>query len=104
MKVAIIGAGPAGLACAHELERYGIKPVIYERNSFIGDQYEHVGVILEIMHRPIRDPLEYFKKQFDLDIKPINTVNNLVHYSPNKVTAIKGNFGYFIKRNRDNAL
>jgi len=36
MRVAIIGAGLAGLSCAHELERYGVSPVIFEKNSYIG--------------------------------------------------------------------
>ncbi|MGE5405685.1 MAG: FAD-dependent oxidoreductase, partial [Candidatus Saccharibacteria bacterium] len=33
MKVAILGAGIAGLACAIELERNGIVPVVYERDA-----------------------------------------------------------------------
>ena len=35
-KVAIIGAGPAGLACADVLVRNGIKPVVYDRYPEIG--------------------------------------------------------------------
>jgi len=34
--VAVIGAGPAGLACADVLIRNGINPVVYDRNSQIG--------------------------------------------------------------------
>lgn len=101
MKVAIIGAGVAGLSCAHELERHGISPVIYERNSYIGDQYSHVSALLEIQHRPIKDALKYFKKEFGINVTPVNTINNLTHFSPNKTTVIKGKFGYFIKRGRE---
>jgi glutamate synthase (NADPH/NADH) small chain len=36
VSVAIIGAGPAGLSCAHFLLRAGIKPVIYERSDKAG--------------------------------------------------------------------
>ena len=35
-EVAIVGAGPAGLACADVLTRHGIKAVVYDRNPRIG--------------------------------------------------------------------
>ncbi len=35
-KVAVIGAGPAGLACADVLVRNGVKPVVYDRHPEIG--------------------------------------------------------------------
>ena len=38
-KVAIVGAGPAGLACADILVRNGVKPVVY-------DKYEEIGGLL----------------------------------------------------------
>jgi len=100
MKVAIIGAGLAGLSCAHELELHGIYPDIYERNTFIGEQHQHVTAILEVVDRPIKDAVKYFKNRCNLDIKPLNTINSILHYSPNKVTEIKGNLGYFFERGK----
>ena len=35
-KVAIIGGGPAGLSCARELRRFGVKPVIFEKKELGG--------------------------------------------------------------------
>lgn len=35
-KVAIVGAGPAGLACADVLVRAGVKPVVFDRHPEIG--------------------------------------------------------------------
>ncbi|AXY42843.1 FAD-dependent oxidoreductase [Halomonas sp. JS92-SW72] len=35
-KVAVIGAGPAGLGCADILARNGVKPVVFDRNPEIG--------------------------------------------------------------------
>ncbi len=35
-KVAVIGAGPAGLACADVLVRHGVRPVVFDRHAEIG--------------------------------------------------------------------
>lgn len=101
MKVAIIGAGFAGLTCAYELERYGIKPVLYEKNGFIGEAYEHVTAILNIVHRPMDDPIDYISKNLGMRVTPINSVNRLIHYSENKELVVEGNFGYLFKRGRE---
>lgn len=100
MKVAIIGAGIAGLSCALALEKYGISPTIYEKNGFIGERYLNVGAILEIYHRPIKDSIEYFRRHLDIEIEPLNTVNQIIHYSPNRKSVIKGKLGYFFERSR----
>jgi len=36
LKVAVVGAGPAGLACADVLVRNGVRPVVFDRNPEIG--------------------------------------------------------------------
>ncbi|HHV29228.1 NAD(P)/FAD-dependent oxidoreductase [Acetivibrio mesophilus] len=101
MKVAIIGGGLSGLSCAYELERHGISPVIFEKKGYIGDPYSHISALLEIQHRPIKDAIKYIKKNFNLSITPVNSVNTLTHISPNRKTVIKGNFGFFLKRGKD---
>ncbi|MGE5708155.1 MAG: NAD(P)-binding protein, partial [Bacteroidota bacterium] len=40
-KVALVGGGPASLACAFELVRQGIQPVIFERNREVGGMLTH---------------------------------------------------------------
>lgn len=102
MNIAILGAGIAGLACAHELERYDVKPVIFEDLDFIGDREAHVTAILQMADRPIRDSLAFFKQTLHLDIKPLNTIRKLTHFAPSTHSVIKGsNLGYFFKRSKE---
>ncbi|HIE03451.1 MAG TPA: FAD-dependent oxidoreductase, partial [Candidatus Latescibacteria bacterium] len=35
-KVVVIGAGPAGVAAAIQLKRYGIKPLVFEKDRIGG--------------------------------------------------------------------
>lgn len=101
MKVAIIGAGMAGLYCAHELERLGVKPVIFEKNSYIGEAINHVTGVLDISHRPIPDIIKYMSKKHYIDIQPLGPIKTLEHHSPNVTTTLRGNFGYFFKYSKD---
>jgi flavin-dependent dehydrogenase len=100
LKVAIIGAGISGLSCAHELESYGISPVIYEKNDFIGEVHDHVGGDLKIISRPIKDSIQYYKR-LGIQLKPLNKINTIIHYSPNKKTIIQGSLGYFFRRGKE---
>ncbi len=101
MKVAIIGAGYAGLSCACELEKHGIVPDIYEKNSITGEIFPHVTALPNISHRPVRDPLKYFRKSLGINLKPLSTLNAIVHNSPSKTTVIRGRLGYFFKNSSD---
>lgn len=38
--IAIIGAGPAGLICAYQLQKLGLDPVLFEKESFPGGRTE----------------------------------------------------------------
>lgn len=103
MKVAIIGGGFSGLACAHELERLGgVKPVIFEKKSFIGEPFNHVTAVLEIINRPIKDIIKYFKKEYEIEITPLNELKTIIHHTPHKTTVVRGNLGYLLKNTAEN--
>lgn len=101
MKVAIVGAGVAGLYCAHELERLGIKPEIFEKDSFIGGEIDHVAGVLDISHRPIPDIVKYMRRNHHIDIQPLGPINVLEHHSPKVTTTLQGFFGYFFKYTKE---
>ncbi len=97
MKVAIIGAGVSGLACAHELERHGVVPDIFEQDSRSGDLFNHCGVLLQIMHRPVRDLIKDLHERFHISIKPINPLKRITMYASGASGSVYGNLGYFIE-------
>lgn len=100
MNIAIIGAGIAGLACAYELEKNGVSPVIFERKENKSESLSHVGASLEVLYRPIRDILSYYK-QFGITIKPLNTIKKIIHYTPGREMILTGKLGFFFKYNND---
>lgn len=100
MKVAIIGAGLAGLACAHELERLGVVPDLYEKSSFIGEPFNHCTAMLRIVDRPHRgDYMKYFREKLFLDFTPLAPVRRMMHHGPTRRLMVRGkNLGFFFLR------
>ncbi|MFZ5643068.1 MAG: FAD-dependent oxidoreductase [Bacillota bacterium] len=101
MKVAIIGAGTAGLSCAIELERNGIHPTIFERNDFIGEYHPHVSAMLDLIVRPAEDPIKFLDHKLGIKLKPLNKFKKVIHYSPNNEVAVTGQLGYFLIRGKE---
>jgi 2,4-dienoyl-CoA reductase-like NADH-dependent reductase (Old Yellow Enzyme family)/thioredoxin reductase len=60
-KVAIIGAGPAGLEAAVTLAERGFTPVIYEKKSYLGGQIEIAKV--PPFKTKLKWMIEYYEKQ-----------------------------------------
>lgn len=62
MKVAIIGAGVSGMACAFRLNQLGIKPALFERRPIIGDVVNLYGLHLKCFNLFSNNPLVLFEK------------------------------------------
>lgn len=103
MNVAIVGGGLAGIVCALELEKYGIKPDLFERKDKIAEPYRHVGAALEIVLRPINDPLIYLREHYGVSLEPSGLVKKVIHNSPSLSVTITGRLGYFLNRGAGSA-
>lgn len=94
----IVGAGPCGLSCALELQRYNIKPLIIEKGNIVETIYRFpthqtffsTSKNLEIgdfpfvtdKFKPVRnEALAYYRevvKRNELRINPFETVTNII--------------------------
>lgn len=100
MKIAIIGAGLGGLACALECERLGIIPDVFERDESAGWPWYCIVHWLNLLHRDKGDIRDYFREKYNIDIRPINPCKELVMKGPDTKINISGNLGYLIRRGK----
>jgi len=98
LKVAIIGAGVSGMACAFRLNQLGIKPALFERRPIIGDVVNLYGLHLKCFNLFSNNPLVLFEKKYGLRIKPMCPVKKLVMYSSDKKITVRGRLGYIFNR------
>ncbi len=98
MKVAIIGAGLSGLACAIELERHGIRPDIFEETKMLGDKPGALVASLRLFTDSIRSPMSYMKSAYGISLTPLHPIKQMVMHAPLKSVSTKGNHGYVFKK------
>ncbi|WP_425800996.1 NAD(P)/FAD-dependent oxidoreductase [Desulfitobacterium sp. Sab5] len=101
MKVAIMGAGLSGLACAITLERFGISPTIFEKRSRVGDRFVNGEAILPVLDRPINDAYAYLSENHGIFLQPIANISKMKFYSQNSRGVIDGHIGFTNIRGRD---
>jgi digeranylgeranylglycerophospholipid reductase len=101
MKIAIIGAGIAGLSCALECERLGVTPDIFERNNSIGWLWPSMNSWPNLFTRRYdNDPIKYLKDNYNINIKAALEDKTYIMKSPNQEFRIEGNLGYSLYRGK----
>lgn len=100
MKIAIIGAGVGGLACAQECERLGVVPDIYERDNSVGWMWPSVIFWPSVFSVEQGDMRKYLLENFNIDIRPLTQTKTLIMKSHNKEVKIEGKLGYFLARGK----
>jgi len=98
LRVAIIGAGPSGLACALALEQRGIEPDIFERSYRVGLPISAVGATMQLFERPHKGQLDLLERKFGLQIKPLARMRRLVMHTTKRAAMVGGKLGYFVER------
>jgi len=100
MKIAIIGAGPAGLSCALECERLGVVPEVFEREREPGWAWPPVVVLINALERRIGDIRDHLRETCGIDVEPLAEFRRLVMRSPHGEAKIEGRLGYFWERGK----
>jgi len=101
MKVAIMGAGISGLACAIILEKHGVEPEIFESRSMVGDRFVNGEVLLSMFTRPVNDSIAYLSEKFGIYLHPAAGISKLTFYSKHEKAVIEGQLGFSNIRGRE---
>lgn len=100
VKVAIMGAGLSGLACALTLEKYGILPDIYESRSQVGDRFVNGEVFLDITARPAQDCVAFLSDELGINLHPVYMIRTLTIHGPEETAVMEGSLGHSNIRGR----
>ena len=102
LKIAIIGAGVAGLSCAIECEKLGVPAEVFERHHSVGWPWPSVNNWLDIFTRVYgSNPIKYIKDMYDINIKPSFDEKNFIMKSSNSETKIQGKLGPSFYRGKE---
>lgn len=102
-RVAIIGAGPAGLSCADVLARYGVKATVYDRYDEIGGLLTFGIPEFKLEKRVMRQRREIFESmgiEFvlncevgrDISVEQLRTENDALFLGLGTYTPVSGGF------------
>ena len=101
VKVAIMGAGLSGLACAITLEKHDITPTIFEKRSRVGDRFVNGEAFLPLLNRPINDCYAYLAERHGIYLQPLSNIKMLTIYSENSRASLHGHLGFLNVRGRE---
>lgn len=101
MKIAIMGAGLAGLSCAVVLEKHGLQPVVFEKKSQVGDRFVNGEVMLSVLHRPVGDCIAHLSEKHGIYLHPTGHISSMRVFSPQRSAVIHGSLGFSNIRGRE---
>ena len=102
MRIAIVGAGLAGLACAHELERLGFTAELFEKQPRVGKRATVTETMAQFLHlHPRQDIMACLQQDLHLPVQPGNHIHQAVLHGPRHEAQITGHLGYTTVRGVD---
>ncbi|MCI3927070.1 NAD(P)/FAD-dependent oxidoreductase [Paenibacillus sp. TRM 82003] len=101
MKIAVMGAGLSGLACAITLEKCGVQPAIFERRGRVGDRFVNGEALLSIYTQPVHDCIASLSEQYGIYLKPTGNIQRMIVYSKHEQAIIEGQLGHTNIRGRE---
>ncbi|MFD2704553.1 NAD(P)/FAD-dependent oxidoreductase [Salibacterium lacus] len=100
MKIAIMGAGLSGLACASTLEKNGLTADIFEKRNHVGDRFINGEAFMSFLTKPVDDVVRYLSEEFHLYVKPVSAISRLSFYSERQSAVIEAHSGFITLRGR----
>ncbi|KIL48438.1 NAD(P)-binding protein [Jeotgalibacillus campisalis] len=100
MKIAIMGAGLSGLACALTLEKYGCQADVFEKRGLAGDRFIYAEAMFSMFHHPIDDAVSYLSVEHGIHLKPSSTIQKTEIWTENERSSLNGHLGYVNMRGK----
>ncbi|WP_430787322.1 NAD(P)-binding protein [Virgibacillus flavescens] len=100
MKIAIMGAGLSGLACALTLEKHGYQADIFERRGMVGDRFIVAEAMFAMFHKPFDDMVKYLTEEHDIHLKPTCNTQRVYSHSENESSYVDGHLGFINMRGK----
>ncbi len=94
MKIAIIGAGLSGLACALTLEKYGYQADIFEKRQMVGDRFVIAEAMFSMLHTPFEDEIRNLSEKHGIHLTPATNIQKVFSYSKNESSILEGQLGF----------
>lgn len=86
------------MACALELKRNGITPVVFEKTGNVGGELNYMVSVLRIFGHFQGNPMKYMKSRYDLDLKPLHILDEILMIGPTRSVTVKGKLGYIFSK------
>lgn len=105
MRIAIMGAGLAGLSCTALLEQYGLFPDVYEAQYKIAARFPNTEAIMNVLDFPVQASFTYLENKYKIKLRPLATLTRLIVHSPTHLASISGELGFItVRGNHPEAL